>query len=119
MAMQASTSDQQGVRVLQLSGHVSSSEVHALLAELAKLKDAPDGRVVLDVALLKNLPTAAIGGLIELIRALEQRGGRLVMAAPDSSVRVPLERLGVSPMVTITESVDEAVEMLSPENPGS
>ena len=117
--MQASSSEREGVRVLKLAGHVSASEVHVLLAELAGLKDAPGGRVVLDMAVLKNLPTAAIGGLIELIRALEQRGGRLVMAAPDAGVRVPLDRLGVSPMVTITESVDEAVEMLRPGKPES
>ena len=109
--MEIQSTDRDGIRVLKLSGHVSAPEVDALVVELGKLKEVPGGRVVLDMAVLKNLPTSVVGALIELIRQLEKAGGRLVLAAPDATVRVPLDRLGVAPMVAITESVDEAVDM--------
>ncbi|MHC4914342.1 MAG: STAS domain-containing protein [Planctomycetota bacterium] len=110
--METQVLDRGAVRVLKLSGHIASSEVDALIAEFNELKEVPGARCVLDMAVLKNLPTAIIGALIELIRHLETAGGRLVLAAPDATVRVPLDRLGVAPMVTITESTDEAVELL-------
>jgi len=113
--MEVEVNDRNGIRVLKLVGHVSASEVASLMEELGKLKEAPGARCVLDTSVLKNLPTSAIGTLIELIRHLEGAGGRLILAAPGASIRVPLDRLGVSPMVTITESVDEAVELLSQE----
>lgn len=113
--METQSTDRDGIRVVKISGHVSATEVDALVAELGNLKEVPGGRVVLDMAVLKNLPTSLVGALIELIRQLEKVGGRLVLAAPDANVRVPLDRLGVAPMVAITESVDEAVEMLKDE----
>ena len=111
--METTVADHNGIRVLQLSGHVGASDLDALIAELGKLKETPGGKAVLDMALLKNLPTAAIGALIELIRSLENVGGRMVLAAPDPRVRVTLDRLGVSPMVAITESLDEALAELA------
>ncbi len=113
--METKATDRDGVRILKLAGHVSAPEVDALVAELGNLKEVPGGRVVLDMAVLKNLPTSLVGALISLIRQLEKVGGRLVLAAPNANVRVPLDRLGVAPMVAITESVDEAVEMLKGE----
>jgi anti-anti-sigma factor len=110
--METEVLERGSIRILKLSGHINSSEVDALIAEFNKLKDVPGARCVMDMAVLKNLPTAVIGALIELIRHLETAGGRLVLAAPDATVRVPLDRLGIAPMVTITESTDEAVELL-------
>ncbi len=115
--METESIDREGVRVLKLSGHISSSERDDLVAELGRFKDTPGSRVVLDMAVLKNLPTAVVGALIDLIRYLENAGGRLVLAAPDAGVRLVLDRLGVAPMVAITESVDEAVEMLKGQEP--
>jgi anti-anti-sigma factor len=114
--MEVEVNDRNGVRVLKLVGHVAASEIPSLIEELGKLKEAPDARCVLDTSVLKNLPTSAIGALIELIRHLERAGGRLILAAPGATIRVPLDRLGVSPMVTITESVAEAVEVLGEED---
>jgi anti-anti-sigma factor len=100
------------VEILNICGHISSDEVHKLVKMLGALKATESKKVVLDLAVLKNLPTAVIGALIDLIRGLEQDAGRLIMAAPNPNVRVIFDRLGMSPMVTLTESVDEAVEML-------
>jgi anti-anti-sigma factor len=113
--METETRDQDGVSILKLSGHVSASEIDALITELNNLKEAPGARCVLDTTLLKNLPTTVIGALMALIRHLEQAGGRLVLAAPDATVRVSLDRLGVSPMLAITESLDEATAILREE----
>jgi anti-anti-sigma factor len=114
--MEASVTEHDGIRVLKLVGHVAASEVQGLIEELAKLKEAPGGRCVLDTSVLKNLPTSVIGALIELIRHLENTGGRLVLAAPAATVRLPLDRLGVSPMLRITESLDEALDLLKSED---
>ena len=110
--MELKDTERDGIRVLKLTGHISASEVDSLVTGLGGLKESPEARVVLDMAVLKNLPTAVVGALIEIIRHVENAGGRLILAAPDANVRVPLDRLGVAPMVTITESVDEAVDML-------
>jgi anti-anti-sigma factor len=111
--MEIASTQREGIRIIRLSGHMSASEVDKLVAEFAKLKGQPGVRVILDATVLWNLPTAAVGALVELLRHLENSGGRLVLAAPDANVRVPLDRLGVSPMLSITESLDEAVEMLA------
>jgi anti-anti-sigma regulatory factor len=110
--MKAERWEREGLRYLRLSGHVSAGETDVLVGEFAALGREAGARAVLDLALLKNLPTAVIGSLIALIRALEASGGRLVVAAPSATVLVPLDRLGVSPMVRITESVAEAEELL-------
>ncbi len=114
--MEIEVTEHDGIRVLKLLGHVASSEVQELTEELAKLKEVPGGQCVLDTSVLKNLPTSVIGSLIELIRHLENADGRLVLAAPTATVRLPLDRLGVSPMVKITESLDEALDLLRSES---
>jgi len=117
--MRIETGNRGEVRVLTVLDHVSASDVDALTAELAKLKEPAGTRAVIDMTGLKNLPTAVLGRLIETVRALESTGGRLVLAGPNSNVRVALERLGLAPMMATTESLDAAVELLeSGEAPG-
>lgn len=106
-----------GVRVLAVSGHIAAFEVDAFLAGLTGLRSPTGARVVLDLSGLDNLPTATVGGLIETVRALEASGGRLVLAAPKTGVRVTLDRLGVAPMVTIAPTQEEALETL--RSPGT
>ncbi len=113
--MEADSSDRGEVRVLSIQGHVSASDIHVLVAKLGDMKETPSTRVVLDMTLLKNLPTAVMGALVDLIRSLENVGGRLALAAPGTGVRISLERLGIAPMVAMTESLDEAVNMLRDE----
>ncbi len=105
-----------GIRALKISGHVAAPDVSELIEKLGQLKETPGARCILDTSLLKNLPTAVIGALIDLIRHLEGSGGRLVLAAPAATVRVPLDRLGITPMVRISESLDEAVEILTKDD---
>jgi anti-anti-sigma regulatory factor len=101
-----------GILTMSLSGQVSAADVDVLVAELDGIQAGPGARVALDVQRLVNLPTAAIGALVDLVRRLEGAGGRMALAGPAAGVRVTLKRLGIAPMVTITDSLDEALELL-------
>ncbi len=106
-----------GVEVVAISGRVSGAEAPRLTAEFQVIRTAASAdrpsRVVLDVTTLDNLPSAAVGSLVEAIRALEAVGGRLVLAAPNHAISVVLDRLGIGQLVTSYESADAAVRALS------
>jgi anti-anti-sigma factor len=109
--MELKTAQRTGVTVLSASGRASASEATALSEAIEELRKSKGSRAVLDVSLLENLPSAAVGSLIETIRAMEAAGGRLIVAAPGPGTRVVLERLGVMSMVQMAATVDEAVKM--------
>jgi anti-sigma B factor antagonist len=120
MAVEISKRQQAGIQVVALSGRVSGAEVPRLTEQLVELKDqarpeAPQ-RVVLDATALDNLPSAVVGALLEAIRALEGADGRRVLAAPNAAIKVVLERLGVSDLVTSFKSLDEAIKALAATN---
>jgi len=106
-----------GVEVVAISGRVSGAETPGLTAEFQAIRTAASSdrpsRVVLDVTALDNLPSAAVGSLVEAIRALEAVGGRLVLAAPNRAISVVLDRLGIGQLLTSYESADAAVGALS------
>lgn len=110
--MKTETTTRDGVHILTVSDHVSSAEVESLVAQLGVIRGLGGSWVIIDLADLKNLPTAVIGALIAAIRELEDAGGRLVLASPNTHVRVTLDQLGVAPMVSITEGLNEALVLL-------
>jgi anti-anti-sigma factor len=111
-----------GIEVVTVSGRVSGAEVPRLTEEFQSIRAAANltspERVVLDVEQLDNLPSAVVGSLVEAIRATEAVGGRLVLAGPNHSLVLVLDRLGIGQLVTCFKSGDEAVRALSiPEPP--
>jgi anti-anti-sigma regulatory factor len=113
--VQFETSELDSIRVLKITGHVAPTDAPKLMAALERLSQAPRARCVLYTAGLRNLPTAVISAVLNLVRRLEQSGGRLVMAAPEASLRSHLDRLGIASMLGTAGSLDEAVEVLRRE----
>lgn len=109
--MEISTAQREGVTVLTLSGRASASEVRTLSEAIEGLRRTAGIPAVLDVSRLGNLPSSAVGSLIETIRAVEAGGGRLILAAPNEGTRLVLDRLGVASMVETAGTVEEAVKM--------
>jgi anti-anti-sigma factor len=109
--MEIKTVERSGVTVLSASGRASASEAKALSEAIEDLRKAPGGRAVIDVSLLENVPSAAVGSLLETIRAMEAAGGRLILAAPTHGTRLVLDRLGVASMVQTAGTLAEALEL--------
>jgi anti-anti-sigma factor len=109
--MEAKTAEISGVTVLSLSGRAAASDAKALSEAIEELRKTPGVRAVLDVSRLENLPSSAVGSLIETIRAVEAGGGRLILAAPGPATQLVLDRLGVASMMQMAPTVEEAVKL--------
>ena len=77
--------------------------------ELEKLAAAPKKGVVVDVSGLKFLASLGIRALLKSAKAVEERGGRMVLVVgTNSQVVMSLEATGVSDLLPMFKSSGEA-----------
>jgi len=97
------------LRKIVISGRLDLTGTKSVAGELEKLAAAPKKGVVVDVSSLKFLASLGIRALLKSAKAVEERGGRMVLVVgTNSQVVMSLEATGVSNVLPMFKSSGEA-----------
>ncbi len=98
--------------VVSVAGEIDAGTERQFRDALASVLARGVLRVVVDLAGLVFMASAGIGVLMEVRRALADKGGLLVLAAPHGEVAQVLSMTGVGEVIPVTASVADAVARL-------
>jgi anti-sigma B factor antagonist len=99
----------ENLRKIFISGRLDLPGTESVAGELEKLAAAPKKGVVVDVSSLKFLASLGIRALLKSAKAVEKRGGRMVLVVgTNSHVMMSLEATGASDLLPTFKSYDEA-----------
>ena len=97
------------LRKIVILGRLDLPGTELVAGELEKLAAAPKKGVVVDVSSLKFLASLGIRALLKSAKAVEERGGRMVLfVGTNSQVAMSLEATGVSDLLPMFKSNGEA-----------
>jgi anti-sigma B factor antagonist len=97
------------LRKIEILGRLDLQGTESVAGELEKLAAAPKKGVVVDVSSLKFLASLGIRALLKSAKAVEKRGGRMVLVVgSNAQVVMSLEASGVSDVLPTFKSNDEA-----------
>ena len=96
------------LRRITISGRLDMPGTDSVSARLLELIAEPKKSVVVDLRALRFLASIGIGALISSAKAVQQRGGKLVLVvAEGSTVSMSLEATGVHELIPVfSNSVD-------------
>jgi len=97
------------LRKIVILGRLDIVGAESVAGELETLAAAPKKGVVVDVSKLKFLASLGIRALVNSAKAVEKRGGRMVLVVgTNSQVVMSLEATGVSDLVPMFKNTSEA-----------
>ena len=97
------------LRKIVISGRLDLPGAESVAGELETLAAAPKKGVVVDVSGLKFLASLGIRALLKSAKAVEARGGRMVLVVGDNAqVVMSLEATGVADVLPMFKGDDEA-----------
>lgn len=97
------------LRKIFISGRLDIAGTESITDDLEKLAAAPKKGVVVDVSGLRFLASIGIRALVKSAKAVQQRGGRMVLVVgTNSSVIMSLEATGVNELIPTFTSGAEA-----------
>ena len=97
------------LRKIVILGRLDILGTESVAGELEKLAAAPKKGVVVDLSSLKFLASLGIRALLKSAKAVEERGGRMVLVVgANSRVAMSLEATGVDELIPVFGSVSEA-----------
>jgi anti-anti-sigma factor len=97
------------LRKIVILGRLDLPGTESVAGELERLAAAPKKGVVVDVSSLKFLASLGIRALLKSAKAVEERGGRMVLVVGNNSqVVMSLEATGVSDLLPMFKSNGEA-----------
>ena len=97
------------LRKIVILGRLDIPGTELVAGELEKLAAAPKKGVVVDVSSLKFLASIGIRALFKSAKAVEERGGRMVLVVgTNSHVAMSLEATGVNSLIPMFKSDAEA-----------
>jgi anti-anti-sigma factor len=97
------------LRKIVILGRLDIPGTDSVAGELEKLSAAPKKGVVVDVSSLKFLASLGIRALLKSAKAVEARGGKMVLVVGgNAQVKMSLEATGVSDVLPMFESDAEA-----------
>jgi anti-sigma B factor antagonist len=97
------------LRKIVILGRLDLPGTESVAGELEKLAAAPKKAVVVDVSSLKFLASLGIRALLKSAKAVQQRGGKMVLVVgSNASVVMSLEATGVGDVLPMFESNAEA-----------
>jgi anti-anti-sigma factor len=97
------------LRKIVISGRLDLTGTESVAGELEKLAAAPKKGVVVDVSSLKFLASLGIRALLKSAKAVQERGGKMVLVVgANAQVVMSLEATGVSDVIPMFKSNDEA-----------
>lgn len=97
------------LRRIVITGRLDMPGTDSIAARLVELTAAPKKGVVVDLSALRFLASIGISALISSAKAVQQRGGKMVLLiSPTSTVGLSLEATGVDQLIPVFESSAEA-----------
>jgi anti-anti-sigma factor len=97
------------LRRIMITGRLDMPGTDSIASKLVELTAAPKKGVVVDLSTLRFLASIGISALITSAKAVQQRGGKMVLVvSPGSSVTMSLEATGVDELIPIFQSSSEA-----------
>ena len=97
------------LRKIVIFGRFDLQGTESVAGELEKLAAAPKKGVVVDVSRLKFLASIGIRALLKCAKAVQERGGRMVLVVgANSSVVMSLEATGISSLIPMFKNNAEA-----------
>jgi anti-anti-sigma factor len=106
MQMQASTTD--GIVEVKLSGRLDLDGSQAISDKFSFATTTRKANVVVDLSEVAFIASIGIRLLLTSARAQAARGGKLVLAAAQPTVRKVLEAAGIDQLVGLTADVTSA-----------
>lgn len=99
------------LRRITISGRLDMEGADAISPRLMELVEEPKRNVIVDLCALRFLASVGIRVLISSAKAVQQRGGRLViLVGPGSSVAMSLDATGLDDLVPVFTNSAEAEE---------
>jgi anti-anti-sigma factor len=97
------------LRRIVVSGRLDMAGTDSVASKLVELTAAPKKGVVVDLSALKFLASIGIRALITSAKAVQQRGGKMVLVVNDSStVMMSLEATGVDELIPVFKNASDA-----------
>lgn len=99
----------QDLRRIVITGRLDMPGTDSVASQLVELAAAPKKGVVVDLSSLRFLASIGIRALITSAKAVQQRGGKMVLVVNDSStVLMSLEATGVDELIPVFKSTADA-----------
>ena len=99
----------ENLRRIVISGRLDIPGTDSVASQLAELTAAPKKGVVIDLCSLKFLASIGIRALITSAKAVQQRGGKMVLLVDDgSTVGMSLEATGVDELIPVFRNDSDA-----------
>lgn len=99
----------QDLRRIVISGRLDQPATDAVAEQLAELVAAPKKSVVVDLSTLRFLASIGLGALMAGAKAVQKRGGKMVLVVSESStVMMSLEATGIDQLIPVFKSRSEA-----------
>jgi anti-anti-sigma factor len=99
----------ENLRRIVITGRLDIPGTDSVAVQLVKLTAAPKKGVVVDLSALKFLASIGVRALITSAKAVQQRGGKMVLVVGDSStVMLSLEATGVNELIPVFKSASDA-----------
>jgi anti-anti-sigma factor len=97
------------LRRIVITGRLDMPGTDSIAAKLVELTAAPKKGVVVDLSSLRFLASIGISALITSAKAVQQRGGKMVLVVDEgSSVGMSLEATGVDELIPVFRNSPEA-----------
>lgn len=97
------------LRRILITGRLDLPGTDSVASKLVELTAAPKKHVVVDLYALKFLASIGIGALITSAKAVQQRGGKMVLVVNESStVMMSLEATGVNELIPVFNNAADA-----------
>ena len=97
------------LRRIAISGRLDMPGTDSVASQLVELTAAPKKGVVVDLSAIKFLASVGIGALIASAKAVQKRGGKMVLVVDDgSTVMMSLEATGVNQLIPVFKNAADA-----------
>jgi anti-anti-sigma factor len=99
----------ENLRRIMISGRLDMPGTDSVASQLAELTAAPKKGVVVDLSAVKFLASIGIRALLTSAKAVQQRGGKMVLVVrKGSTVVMSLEATGVDLLIPIFNNASDA-----------
>jgi anti-sigma B factor antagonist len=97
------------LRRIVITGQLDMPGTESIVSKLAELAAAPKKGIVVDLSGVRFLASIGISALITSAKAVQQRGGKMVLVvSAGSSVAMSLDATGVDQLIPVFKSSAEA-----------
>ena len=99
----------ENLRRIMISGRLDMPGTDSVASQLAELTAAPKKGVVVDLSAVKFLASIGIRALIISAKAVQERGGKMVLVVSGgSSVMMSIEATGIDQLIPVFKNASEA-----------